>query len=167
MGLTFVRVASQAEPLKRYGISPKTRSRDGFAVKLQPSASCDMPDIADVLANSTLRGPQADTLILVDIPSTAPPQLQHRPLAYPPSLPLIFWKRMQSLRKTWPVMISHIRKKPQPFKSCSRLLTRVTGSSLAFSPQRTMLFFSCIAERARGIVGQLSDISSRARQLLS
>ena len=29
------------------------------------------------------------------------------------------------------------------------------------------LFFSCIAERARGIVGQLSDISSRARQLLS
>ena len=28
-------------------------------------------------------------------------------------------------------------------------------------------FFSCIAERARGIVGQLSDISSRARQLLS
>ena len=28
-------------------------------------------------------------------------------------------------------------------------------------------FFSCIAERARGIVGQLSEISSRARQLLS
>ena len=28
-------------------------------------------------------------------------------------------------------------------------------------------FFSCIAERARGIVGQLTDISSRARQLLS
>ena len=31
----------------------------------------------------------------------------------------------------------------------------------------TGIFFSCIAERARGIVGQLSDISSRARQLLS
>ena len=30
-----------------------------------------------------------------------------------------------------------------------------------------VLFFPCIAERARGIVGQLSDISSRARQLLS
>ena len=28
-------------------------------------------------------------------------------------------------------------------------------------------FFSCIAERARGIVGQLSEISNRARQLLS
>ena len=35
-----------------------------------------------------------------------------------------------------------------------------------FSPV-AQLFFSCIAERARGIVGQLSDISSRARQLLS
>ena len=30
-----------------------------------------------------------------------------------------------------------------------------------------VVFFSCIAEPARGIVGQLSDISSRARQLLS
>ena len=62
--------SSMLEPLKRYGINPKTRSRDGFAVKLQPLASCDQPAIADVLANSTLRGPQADTLLLVDIPST-------------------------------------------------------------------------------------------------
>ena len=28
--------SSMLEPLKRYGINPKTRSRDGFAVKLQP-----------------------------------------------------------------------------------------------------------------------------------
>ena len=39
-------------------------------VKLQPLASCNKPAIADVLANSTLPGPQADTLLLVDIPST-------------------------------------------------------------------------------------------------
>ena len=32
--------------------------------------SCDPQAIADALANSTLRGPQADTLLLVDIPST-------------------------------------------------------------------------------------------------
>ena len=106
------------EPLKRYGINPKTRSRDGFAVKLQPLASCDQPAIADVLANSTLRGPQADTLLLVDIPSTplkmhlflrftstqpgsirpspcgpilnatVPPQLQHRPLTSQPLYPV-------------------------------------------------------------------------------
>ena len=62
--------SSMLEPLKRYGINPKTRSRDGFAVKLQPLASCDQQAIADVLANSTLRGSQADTLLLVDIPST-------------------------------------------------------------------------------------------------
>ena len=37
----------------------------------------------------------------------------------------------------------------------------------ATCPCDFFLFFSCIAERARGIVGQLSDISSRARQLLS
>ena len=41
--------SSMLEPLKRYGINPKTRSRDGFAVKLQPLASCDQPAIADVL----------------------------------------------------------------------------------------------------------------------
>ena len=58
------------EPLKRYGINPKTRSRDGYAVQLHPLTSCDPHAIADVLANSTLRGPQADTLLLVDIPST-------------------------------------------------------------------------------------------------
>ena len=58
------------EPLKRYGINPKTRSRDGFAVKLHPLASCDTQAIADALAHSTLRGPLADTLLLVDIPST-------------------------------------------------------------------------------------------------
>ena len=43
------------EPPKRYGINPKSRSRDGFAVKLQPLASCDQQAIADVLANSSLR----------------------------------------------------------------------------------------------------------------
>eukprot|EP00434_Breviolum_minutum_P037976 symbB.v1.2.033674.t1/scaffold4216.1/size42974/5 len=58
------------EPLKRYGINPKTRSRDGYAVKLHPLTSCDPQAIADALAHSTLRGPQADTLLLVDIPST-------------------------------------------------------------------------------------------------
>ena len=58
------------EPLKRYGINPKTRSRDGYAVKLHPLTSCDPQAIADALANSTPRGPQADTLLLVDIPST-------------------------------------------------------------------------------------------------
>ena len=46
--------SSVLDPLKRYGINPKTRSRDGFAVKLQPLASCDQPAIADILANSTL-----------------------------------------------------------------------------------------------------------------
>ena len=61
---------SMLEPLKRYGINPKTRSRDGYAVKLHPLTSCDPQAIADALANSTLRGPQADTLLLVDIPST-------------------------------------------------------------------------------------------------
>ena len=61
---------SMLEPLKRYGINPKTRSRDGYAVKLHPLTSCDQQTIADALANSTLRGPQADTLLLVDIPST-------------------------------------------------------------------------------------------------
>ena len=60
--------SSMLEPLKRYRINPKTRSRDGFAVKLHPLASCDQQAIGDVLAHSTLRGPQADTL--VDIPST-------------------------------------------------------------------------------------------------
>ena len=61
---------SMLEPLKRYGINPKTRSRDGYAVKLHPLTSCDPQAIADALAHSTLRGPQADTLLLVDIPST-------------------------------------------------------------------------------------------------
>ena len=61
---------SMLEPLKRYGINPKTRSRDGYAVKLHPLTSCDSQSIADALAHSTLRGPQADTLLLVDIPST-------------------------------------------------------------------------------------------------
>ena len=58
------------EPLKRYRINPKTRSRDGHAVKLHPLTSCDPQAIEDALANSTLRGPQADTLLLVAIPST-------------------------------------------------------------------------------------------------
>ena len=61
---------SMVEPLKRYGINPKTRSRDGYAVKLHPLTSCDQQAIADTLAHSTLLGPQADTLLLVDIPST-------------------------------------------------------------------------------------------------
>ena len=61
---------SMLEPLKRYGINPKTRSRDGYAAKLHPLTSCDSQSIADALAHSTLRGPQADTLLLVDIPST-------------------------------------------------------------------------------------------------
>ena len=195
--------SSMLEPFKRYGINPKTRSRDGFAVKLQPLASCDQQAIADVLANSTVRGPQADTLLLVDIPSTrgsrtwtltpngllmrlflrftstqpgsilpspcapilnaiAPPQLQHSPLTSPPlyppygrtssmfkltvalphtfvkRLPLILWKRMQSLMKIWQETTSPTRKKPLlPFKSCSPLLTRIQGSSLPNSPQRT------------------------------
>ena len=60
---------SMLEPLKRYGINPKTCSRDGYAVKLHPLTSCEL---SDALANSTLRGPQADTLLLVDIPSGAP-----------------------------------------------------------------------------------------------
>ena len=58
------------KPLKRYGINPKTRSRDGFAVKLHPLASCDTQAIADALAHSTLQERLADTLLLVDIPST-------------------------------------------------------------------------------------------------
>ena len=58
------------EPLKRYGINPKTRSRDGYAIKLHPLSSCDSQAIADAIAHSPLRGPQADTLLLVDIPST-------------------------------------------------------------------------------------------------
>eukprot|EP00434_Breviolum_minutum_P021740 symbB.v1.2.019190.t1/scaffold1512.1/size114451/1 len=58
------------EPLKRYDINPKTRSRDGYAIKLHPLSSCDSQAIADAIAHSPLRGPQADTLLLVDIPST-------------------------------------------------------------------------------------------------
>ena len=61
---------SMLEPLKRYGINPKTRSRDGYAIKLHPLPSCDSQAIADAIAHSPLRGPQADTLLLVDIPST-------------------------------------------------------------------------------------------------
>ena len=61
---------SMLEPLKRYGINPKTRSRDGYAIKLHPLSSCDSQAIADAIAHSPLRGPQADTLLLVDIPST-------------------------------------------------------------------------------------------------
>ena len=33
---------SMLEPLKRYGINPKTRSRDGYAIKLHPLSSCDL-----------------------------------------------------------------------------------------------------------------------------
>ena len=61
---------SMLEPLKRYGINPKTRSRDGYAIKLHPLSSCDSQAIADAIADSPLRRPQADTLLLVDIPST-------------------------------------------------------------------------------------------------
>ena len=61
---------SMLEPLKRYDINPKTRSRDGYAVKLHSLTSCDSQSIANALTHSTLRGPQADILLLVDIPST-------------------------------------------------------------------------------------------------
>ena len=61
---------SMLEPLKRYGINPKTRSRNGYAIKLHPLSSCDSQAIADAIAHSPLRGPQADTLLLVDISST-------------------------------------------------------------------------------------------------
>ena len=61
---------SVLEPLKRYDINPKTRSRDGYAIKLHPLSSCDSQAIADAIAHSPLLGPQADTLLLVDIPST-------------------------------------------------------------------------------------------------
>ena len=61
---------SMLEPLKRYCINPRTRSRDGYAVKLHSLTSCDPHTIADVLAHSTLRGLQTDTLLLVDVPST-------------------------------------------------------------------------------------------------
>ena len=49
MELTFAQ-----RMLKRYGINPKTRSRDGYAVKLHPLTSCDSQSIADALAHSTL-----------------------------------------------------------------------------------------------------------------
>ena len=39
MELTFA--DSMLEPLKRCGINPKTRSRDGYAVKLHPLTSCN------------------------------------------------------------------------------------------------------------------------------
>ena len=61
---------SMLEPLKRHGINPKTRSRDGYAIKPHPLSSCDSQAIADAIAHSPLRGPQADTLLLVDIAST-------------------------------------------------------------------------------------------------
>ena len=61
---------SMLEPLKRYDINPKTRSRNGYAIKLHPLSSCNSQAIADAIAHSPLRGPQADTLLLVDIPST-------------------------------------------------------------------------------------------------
>ena len=128
--------SSMLEPLKRYGINPKTRSRDGFAVKLQPLASCDQQAIADVLANSTLHGPQADTLLLVDIPSTRGSHtwtLTPNGLLGTHNAPI-----PSSLMKIWQETTSPTRKKPlPPFKSCSRLLTRIQGSSLASSPQRT------------------------------
>ena len=58
------------EPLKRYDINPKTCSRDGYAIKLHPLSSCDSQAIADAITHLPLRGPQADTLLLVDISST-------------------------------------------------------------------------------------------------
>eukprot|EP00434_Breviolum_minutum_P005040 symbB.v1.2.004446.t1/scaffold249.1/size274694/5 len=67
MELTFA--DSMLEPLKRCGINPKTRSRDGYAVKLHPLTSCNPQAVADALANSTLRGPLADTLLLVESPA--------------------------------------------------------------------------------------------------
>ena len=38
---------SMLEPLKRYDINPKTRSRDGYAVKLHPLTSCNSQSIAN------------------------------------------------------------------------------------------------------------------------
>ena len=61
---------SMLEPLKRYDINPKTRGRDGYAIKLHPLSSCNSQAIADAIAHSPLRGPQVDTLLLVDISST-------------------------------------------------------------------------------------------------
>ena len=61
---------SMLTPLRKYGISPKNRGHDGYAVKLQPLASCDSATIHDALTHSTLRGAHADTLLLVDIHST-------------------------------------------------------------------------------------------------
>ena len=61
---------SMLEPLKRYDINPKIRSRDGYAIKLHSLSSCDFQAIADAIAHSPLRGPQADILLLVDIHST-------------------------------------------------------------------------------------------------
>ena len=53
-------------------------------------------------------------------------------------LPLIFWKKMQSLMKISQEMTSPTRKKPPaPFKTYSCSLTRTQRSSLASSPQRT------------------------------
>ena len=50
--------------------SSATASTPEPAAITHPLTSCDPHAIADVLAHSTLRGPQADTLLLVDIPST-------------------------------------------------------------------------------------------------
>ena len=63
------------EPLKRYGINPKTRSRDGFAVKLQPLASCDKPDTPSPHIPDTGR-------------SRSPPPGRLRPIGMNPGQPL-------------------------------------------------------------------------------
>ena len=46
---------SMLEPLKRYGINPKTRSQDGYAVKLHPLSSCDSQVFLDCAAFSRRR----------------------------------------------------------------------------------------------------------------
>ena len=67
--------SSILEPLKRYGINPKTRSRDGFAVKLQPLASCDKPDTPSPHIPDTGR-------------SRSPPPGRLRPIGMNPGQPL-------------------------------------------------------------------------------
>ena len=47
---------SMLEPLKQYGINPKTRSRGGYAIKLHPLSSCDSQAIADAIAHSPFVG---------------------------------------------------------------------------------------------------------------
>ena len=131
----------------------------------------------------------------------APPPLQHNPHTSPPLLPLyvrtssmfkrtaalphtfvkrpplILWKRMHSLIKIWQATTSPTRKIPLlPFKSCSRLLTRIQGLPKHYAALTHRHLITClIANHVQGnntphpgtVLSSFSSISRSSSCLLS